>query len=204
MMKPLLAGKTEFGMAYDTTAVRVSEWITRANLDYSRALIVSGSPYWLLSFVRGYGETTTRRRVLNEGALQAIADAQQPASWASDITAVPPIVGQQEVMALFGLEHGTLVQQAQARGTFPAGDWHLSGSHLWLLSTVLDAAELMAADLTARPWAPADAARARHKSLDRAWQADAGVVEALRSRTYDGPGSKILPRGRAAKKITEE
>ncbi|WP_149038073.1 hypothetical protein [Kitasatospora sp. MBT63] len=198
--KPLLAGKSEFGAVYGVTAARVSEWVTRGNLDYSHARVISGSPYWLLDFVRRFGEMTTRSKAVDASALQAIVEAQQPAAWVTDVAELPVIVGQQEVMQIFGLEHGTLVEQAQKRGAWPAGDWSLSGSHLWLLDTVLEAAALVAKDPTARPWAPAEAERVRHRAVARIWTPDDAVVDALRVGSYDGPGSKILPRGRAAKK----
>ncbi len=199
-VKPLLAGKSEFGAVYGVTAARVAEWLTRGTLDYSHARVISGSPYWLLEFVRRYGELTIRSKAVNETALQTIVDAQQPAAWVADIADLPVIVGQQEVMQIFGLEHGTLVEQAQKRGAWPVGDWNLSGSHLWLLDTALDAAALVAKDPTARPWAPAEVSRIRHRAVARIWEPDAEVVKALREGSYDGPGSKILPRGRAAKK----
>ncbi|MER5642038.1 hypothetical protein ABT095_34515 [Kitasatospora sp. NPDC002227] len=199
-MKPLLAGKSEFGAVYGVTAARVSEWVTRGVLDYSHARIISGSPYWLLDFVRRFGETTTRSKPVDEAALDALVASQQPAKWESEVAKLPALAGQQEVMAIFGLEHGTLVDQAQKRGAWPAGDWHLSGSHLWLLDTVLAAAELVADDPTARPWASAELERVRHKPLARVWKPDMTVVKELREGTYEGPGSKILPRGKAAKK----
>ncbi|TQF05577.1 hypothetical protein E6W39_29275 [Kitasatospora acidiphila] len=203
-MKPLLAGKSEFGAIYGTTAARVSEWVTRGVLDYSYARVISGSPYWLLDYARKFGELTARPKAVDEAALEAVVASQQPAAWMANVADLPVIVGQQEVMAIFGLEHGTLVEQAQQRGVWPAGDWHLSGSHLWLLSTALEAAELVTADPTARPWAPPGAERVRQKPLSRIWAADDKVVDALRADTYDGPGSRILPRGRAAKKSTSE
>lgn len=70
-----------------------------------------------------------------------------------------------------------------AAGRFPGCDWLLSGSMLWLLETVLD----VVPDL-------------RQSARSVSWDVDEEVVAALRGGTYDGPGSRVLTRGRHAAK----
>lgn len=70
-----------------------------------------------------------------------------------------------------------------ATGRFPQHDWVLSGSMLWLLETVLDAVPEL-----------------RQSGRSVPWDADGEVVAALRGGTYDGPGSRVLTRGRHATK----
>ncbi|MFJ2738504.1 hypothetical protein ACIO3O_02440 [Streptomyces sp. NPDC087440] len=93
---------------------------------------------------------------------------------------LPPLVGAQEYGELFGV---TQVAVSQSLKRLPECDYRLSGSRLWLLATVLDAAaDTMAGSRGGR------------------WQLHGGVAEALRSGTYEGPGSAFVKRGLAAKK----
>ncbi len=98
---------------------------------------------------------------------------------------LPPLVGQAELVALFQLPSGALLRKAMGTGRFRAADYTLSGSPIWLLEPVVEDA-------------PALQAGARGVE----WAIDEKVLAALRGGTYDGPGSKIIPRGRAAGKRT--
>lgn len=92
---------------------------------------------------------------------------------------LPPLVGAQEYSTLFGV---TQSHVSKGLKRLPACDYHLSGSRVWLLTTVLDAAEETMAG-----------------SRKGTWQLNEEVAEALRSGTYDGPGSAFVKRGLAAK-----
>lgn len=63
-------------------------------------------------------------------------------------------------------------------------DYQLSGSPLWLLDTLIEAAPQMQA-----------------KSRTVPWVINAQVQAALRQKRYTGPGSVIVPRGLAAKAV---
>ncbi|MEW1700371.1 hypothetical protein [Streptomyces sp. NPDC091278] len=176
-------GSQEFAALYGVRPLQVSQWIGRGALTYEQARIVSGSPYWPMAFARSFGESTPRRKELDEGALDRLVAQQAPARWVSDVSDLPPLAGQQEAMALFGLGNAAVLTQ-QARPGGPAvPDWVLSGSPLWLLETLVDAA-------------PALQAKARTLS----WDVDRDVEAALRDGSYDGPGSVVRKRGPAAAK----
>ncbi|MDX2880837.1 hypothetical protein [Streptomyces ipomoeae] len=182
--KPYLAGGAEFAALYGVKRLQVSQWISRDHtLDYRYAKIISGSPYWLLQFVKRFGETTPRPRQLNAAELDRLVKEQSPGCWVGEVEQLPPLVGQAELTALFQLADGALVRKAMSTGRFRPADYTLSGSPIWLLEPVVEDA-------------PALQASARGVE----WAIDQQVLAALRNGTYDGPGSKIIPRGRAANK----
>ncbi|MFM9596236.1 hypothetical protein ACKI1J_40705 [Streptomyces scabiei] len=184
MRKPYLAGGAEFAALYGVKRLQVSQWISRDHtLDYRYAKIISGSPYWLLQFVKRFGETTPRPRQLDTAELDRLVKEQSPGYWVGEVEQLPPLVGQAELAALFQLTDGALVRKAMSTGRFRPADYTLSGSPIWLLEPVVEDA-------------PALQASARGVE----WAIDQQVLAALRNGTYDGPGSKIIPRGRAANK----
>jgi len=180
--KPYLAGGAEFATLYDVKRLQVSQWISRDHtLDYRYAKIISGSPYWLLQFVKGFGETTPRPKHLNETELARLIKEQDPGYWIGEVDQLPPLVGQAELVALFQLPSGALLRKAMGTGRFRPADYSLSGSPIWLLEPVVE---------------DAPALQAGARGVD--WAIDEQVLAALRDGSYDGPGSKIVPRGRAA------
>lgn len=180
--KPYLAGGAEFAALYDVKRLQVSQWISRdRTLDYRYAKIISGSPYWLLKFVKGFGETTPRPKHLNEAELARLIKEQDPGYWVGEVDQLPPLVGQAELVALFQLSSGALLRKAVSTGRFRPADYTLSGSPIWLLEPVVE---------------DAPALQAGARGVD--WAIDEQVLAALRGGSYDGPGSKIVPRGRAA------
>ncbi|MFE6062239.1 hypothetical protein [Streptomyces sp. NPDC056431] len=181
--KPYLVGGAEFAELYDVKRLQVSQWISRDHtLDYRHAKIISGSPYWLLRFAKGFGETTPRPRRLNEAVLARLVAQQDPGRWVSEVGELPPLVGQAELSALFGVSR-PLLRDALDSGRLRPADYTLSGSPIWLLEPVA---------------AEAPTLKAAARTAD--WSMDEGVLEALRAGSYDGPGSMIVPRGRAAAK----
>ncbi|WP_328404016.1 hypothetical protein OHS70_34300 [Streptomyces sp. NBC_00390] len=184
MRKPYLAGGKEFADVYGVKRLQVSQWISRDGvLDYSHAKIISGSPYWLLSFVKGFGETTPRPKHVNEQALADLIKSQGPGYWVHDVSELPPLVGPAEVVSLFGLPSRPLLNKAQETGRFRPADYSLSGTPIWLLDGIVDDAPALQAGAVSVPW-----------------RIDGQVLEALRTGTYSGPGAVIIPRGPAAKK----
>lgn len=181
--KPFLAGSQEFAALYGVQAKMVTKWVNRGALGYEHAVIVSGSPYWLLSFARGYGQTRPRPKELDERVLAGLVAEQEPAVWARSVEEVPPLVGLQEVTALFGMSSQQNLSAVVRQGRFAPADYRLSGSPLWLLDTVIEAAP----DL-------------RAKSRTVMWAIVPQVEAALRQGRYSGPGSVIVPRGPAAAK----
>ncbi|MEU6475345.1 hypothetical protein ABZ858_00370 [Streptomyces sp. NPDC047017] len=185
--KPYLAGGAEFAALYDVRRLQVSQWISRDHtLDYRYAKIISGSPYWLLKFVKGFGQTTPRVKHLNEAALNRLTKEQDPGYWVGEVDQLPPLVGQAELTALFRLSDGALLRGAIRSGRFRPADYTLSGSPIWLLEPVVR---------------DVPALQAGARGVD--WAADEEVLASLRDGTYDGPGARIVPRGRAAKKATD-
>ncbi|MER6204630.1 hypothetical protein [Streptomyces sp. NPDC001642] len=185
--KPYLAGGAEFAALYDVKRLQVSQWISRDHtLDYRYAKIISGSPYWLLQFVKGFGETTPRPKHLNQTELERLTKGQDPGYWVREVEQLPPLVGQAELVALFRLPSGELLRRAISTGRFRPADYTLSGSPIWLLEPVV---------------ADAPALQAGARAVD--WAIDDKVLAALREGTYDGPGSRIVPRGKAASKAAE-
>lgn len=181
--KPYLAGGAEFAALYDVKRLQVSQWISRdGTLDYRYAKIISGSPYWLLQFAKGFGQTTPRPRHLNEAVLAQLVKEQDPGHWVGEVDQLPPLVGQAELVALFQLPSGALLRKAISTGRFRPADYSLSGSPIWLLEPVME-------DV------PALQAGARGVE----WAVDDTVLASLRNGTYDGPGARIVPRGKAAR-----
>ncbi|MFK0279817.1 hypothetical protein ACIQVL_04985 [Streptomyces sp. NPDC090499] len=184
-LKPYLVGYQEFAALYGVEAQMVSQWLSpsRGVLDPETAIVVSGVRYWPLGFACRFGTTTPRPKTLDVRYKERLI-TEQGAGWEADSRdQLPPIVGQQETIELFRLpSQGTLAMRIAA-GNFPKEDWVLSGSGLWLLDTVLDAASGL---------------RASARSLT--WEVDETVAAALRDGTYEGPGSKVLTRGRHARK----
>ncbi|MFI1100240.1 hypothetical protein [Streptomyces melanogenes] len=180
--KPYLVGRIEFAALYDVKPLQVSQWISRDHtLDYRYAKIISGSPYWLLEFARQFGETTPRKRHLNETELARLVKEQSPGYWAREIDQLPPLVGQSEVAALFQLTSSALLRNAVGTGRFRPADYTLSGSPIWRLEPVVEDAPVLQAD-----------------ARTVGWKIDEEVLAALRNGSYDGPGSRIMPRGKAA------
>ncbi|MDQ0602014.1 hypothetical protein QF037_006359 [Streptomyces canus] len=185
--KPYLAGGAEFAALYDVKRLQVSQWISRdRTLDYRYAKIISGSPYWLLQFVKGFGETTPRPKHLNQTELERLTKEQDPGYWVREVEQLPPLAGQAELVALFRLPSGALLRKAMSTGRFRPADYNLSGSPIWLLEPVV---------------ADAPALQAGARGVD--WAIDEEVLAALRDGSYDGPGSRIVPRGKAANKAAE-
>ncbi|MBY8884802.1 hypothetical protein K7472_08075 [Streptomyces sp. PTM05] len=181
--RPYLVGHQEFAALYDVRAQMVQQWLNRGVLDPGTAVVVSGVRYWPLGFACRFGETTPRPKALNAAVKQRLMEAQGEGWLAESPGELPAIVGQQEIVALFHLPAQGNVATTIATGRFPASDWVLSGSGLWLLDTVLGAVD----DL-------------RKSARSLAWEADEQVAAALRDGTYDGPGSAVLTRGRYARK----
>jgi hypothetical protein len=181
--KPYLAGAREFAELYGVKPLQVSQWIGRGVLDYEHAVVLSGSPYWLLRFARDFGQGTARPRNLHEQVLERLIAEQDPARWIADVSGVPPLVGLQEGKALFDLSNTVVLGQQAGPGRVAEADYYLSGSPLWLLDTLVGQAEAL---------------RAQARTL--AWTVNSQVESALRAGTYGGPGSVIKPRGRSANK----
>ncbi|MFE9553124.1 hypothetical protein ACFYOD_06530 [Streptomyces sp. NPDC006703] len=183
--KPYLAGGAEFAALYNVKRLQVSQWISRdQTLDYRYAKIISGSPYWLLQFVKGFGETTPRPKHLNEAELARLVKEQDPGYWVSEVDQLPPLVGQTELVALFGLPSTALLRKAVGTGRLRPSDYTLSGSPIWLLESVVE---------------DAPALQGGARTVD--WTIDDDVLAALRAGTYSGPGARIIPRGPAAKQV---
>ncbi|MFI9149460.1 hypothetical protein [Streptomyces sp. NPDC053367] len=186
-MKPYLAGGAEFAALYGVKRLQVSQWISRDHtLDYRYAKIISGSPYWLLWFAKAFGETTPRRKYLDERELARLIKEQEPGYWVSEVSQLPPLVGQAELTTLFRLSSSALLRKAVDTGRFRPADYTLSGSPIWLLEPVLG---------------DVPALQEGARTVD--WQVDEKVLAALRDGAYDGPGSKIIPRGKAASRAVE-
>ncbi len=180
--KPFLAGRQEFAALYGVKPTQVTQWVARGVLNYEHAVIVSGSPYWLLSFARGFGQMTPRPKELDQRVLQQLVVEQEPGEWARSVEDMPPVLGLQEATALFGLSSQQNLSAVVRQGRFAPADYQLSGSPLWLLDTLIEAAPEIQA-----------------KSRSVMWAVVPQVEAALRQRRYTGPGSVIVPRGRAAK-----
>lgn len=180
--KPFLVGNQEFAALYSVKPQMIGQWMHRGVLDPVNSVVVSGVHYWPLAFAAEFGTTTSRPKHVDESLLQELVKSQSPGWMGRSPADLPPIVGQQEIIALLGLPSQGTLAMTIATGRFPPADWELSGSALWLLDTVLDATPELK-----------DSAR----SL--AWTVDTEVLAALREGRYDGPGSQVLARGRAAR-----
>ncbi|MBT2366184.1 hypothetical protein J7E88_12910 [Streptomyces sp. ISL-10] len=184
-LKPYLVGHQEFAALYGVEPQMVGQWLSpsRRTLDPATAMVVSGVRYWPLGFAVRYGTTTTRFKQVDIRVKERLI-AEQGEGWEADLgEELPAIVGQQEIIQIFHLPSQGNLATAITTGRFPPHDWLLSGSPLWLLDTVLDAVPELRASARSLPW-----------------EVDEAVVAALRDGTYDGPGSKVLTRGRHARK----
>ncbi|GAA3371168.1 hypothetical protein GCM10020367_20740 [Streptomyces sannanensis] len=174
---PYLAGTQEFAAVCGVAPQQVSLWVKRGHIDYSNAVIISGKAYWPLAEARRHAGAP------DEAALKAVIAEQEHGRWADDVSEVPPLVGLQEIAELL---HVTRIQAGamyRSKGQLGEADRRVSGAPLWLLDRFV-------ADVV-----PA----LREKSRTKDWVVDAEVEAAIRERRYEGPGSCILPRGRAAK-----
>lgn len=184
--KPYLVGHQEFAALYRVDPKQVAQWLSPSRgsvLDPETAIIVSGVRYWPLGFAAGWGATTARFRQVDLDVKARII-AEQGEGWEPGLgDELPPIVGQQEIIELFHLPAQGNLATTIATGRFPEHDWLLSGSMLWMLDTVLDAVPSL-----------------RESARSLPWDVDEAVAAALRDGTYDGPGSRVLTRGRHARK----
>lgn len=185
--KPYLVGVKEFAALYGVRPLQVSQWISRdKRLDYEYARIVSGSPYWLLDFAKRYGTTTPRPKQLDEAVLERIVQEQKPGYWESRVEDLPALVGQSEIAVLFGLSDSAGVRNAAKTGRLRPADYTLSGSPIWLLEPLLE-----------------DAPALKASARGGGWTINESVRDALLAGTYDGHGSRIIPRGPGAAKGAE-
>ncbi|WP_433547131.1 hypothetical protein ACQPZG_20145 [Streptomyces sp. CA-294286] len=182
MAKPLLLGRKEIASVYNIAPTAVSDnWVPHGILAYEDAVIVSGKPFWPGGFVVSLALPPGKHgRQLDVGKLEALEAEQGAGVRPMKKGELPPLVGAQEYSTLFGV---TQSHVSKGLKRLPACDYHLSGSRVWLLTSVLDAAEETMAG-----------------SRNGTWRLNTEVVEALRSGTYDGPGSAFVKRGLAAKK----
>nr|BFD90905.1 hypothetical protein KitaXyl93_22650 [Kitasatospora sp. Xyl93] len=184
----MLVGQQEFSAIYDGTARNVAQWIQRGQLDYSEAVIVSGRAYWTLGFAVAQGERFARPKEPNMTVVEQLVEEQSPGrGLVSALTVqradLPPIVGQQEIVAILDEDPAAFLPRLSAAikaSAFPGPDWSLSGSPLWLLSSATDGLE---------------STDRFSKIKSKTPEINGEVVEALKSGRYDGPGSKILTRG---------
>ncbi|MGI5517918.1 hypothetical protein [Streptomyces sp. CA-106131] len=95
------------------------------------------------------------------------------------------LLGLQEATQLFGLSSQQNLSAVVRQGRFTPADYHLSGSPLWLMDTLIETAPEM-----------------RAKSRTVVWAVVPQVEAALRQGRYTGPGSAIVPRGPAARKAS--
>jgi hypothetical protein len=121
---------------------------------------------------------------MDQEVLQRFLAEQSPGVWMESVEEVPPLLGLQETTQLFGLSSQQQMSATVRTGGFTQPDYSLSGSPIWLLDTLVNVA------------APMMQARARTVS----WAVNPQVEAALRQRRYTGPGSRIVPRGLAAKR----
>ncbi|MFD3511967.1 hypothetical protein [Streptomyces sp. NPDC058657] len=182
MAKPLLLGRKEIASVYNIAPTSVSDsWIQLGILAYEDAAIVSGKPFWPGGLVESVALPPGKHgRQLDVGKLEALQAEQGATVRPMKKGELPPLVGAQEYSTLFGV---TQSHVTQALKRLPSCDYLLSGSRVWLLTNVLDAAEATMAS-----------------SRGGRWRLNEAVAEALQSGTYDGPGSAFMKRGLAAEK----
>ncbi|MCX4666429.1 hypothetical protein OG453_07070 [Streptomyces sp. NBC_01381] len=181
MAKPLIVGRHEFAKLYRVGVTTVSNgWVFRGDLSYDDAAIVSGKPFWpgglAVAFAHPDGG---KERQLDKTVLRELEKEQRATFRPASKGELPALVGLQEYGALFGV---TQQQVSSARrrggGMVAADDYVLSSSPVWLLDSVLEAAEETLA-----------------RSRGGTWRLHEDVVEALREGRYEGPGSSIAKRG---------
>jgi hypothetical protein len=186
--KPLIVGRKEFAKIYNVAPTAVSDlWVPRGLVSYEDAVIVSGKPFWpgglAVDFALPPG---SRGRQLDETLLAELEKEQGATTRPKSKGELPPLVGLQEYAALFGVTQQVAASaRRRGGGMLPTEDYLLSGSPLWMLSTVLDAA-------------PTTLEHSRKGT----WQLQEQVAEALREHRYDGPGSSITARGNFGAKKT--
>ncbi|MFE3196857.1 hypothetical protein [Embleya sp. NPDC059237] len=173
-MKAWLAGLDEFAKLYGVVRSGAANWRRRGLLTDEQAIIVSGSPVWPLGFAVEFGETTPYRKRLVGEALEQVKAAQGQGRLVTAAADVDPLCGNAEITALFGWARNYVNVVRNRDDTFPAPDYEVSGAPIWLVGSIEN-------------WA---------RSKDRVM--DAAVLKALKDKTYDGPGSKVLVRGAAA------
>ncbi|MEK2479552.1 hypothetical protein [Streptomyces noursei] len=184
MAKPLIVGRKEFAKIYNVAPTAISDrWVPSGIVSYEDAAIVSGKPFWPGGLAVDVAlPPGSRGRQLDERLLAELEKEQQATVRPMKKGELPPLVGLQEYGALFGVSQ-FVASNARQRGTgmLPVEDYLLSGSPLWLLDTVLDAAEAT-----------------MQQSRGGVWQLQQDVADALREGRYDGPGSVIAKRGKTA------
>lgn len=183
MTKAYLAGPEEFARLWSPGKSKeaVATWRKRGLLTNEQALIVSGSPYWPLGYAVEWADTVrTVQKRPDAAELRAIKQAQGRGVMVSTAAEVEPVAGLQELTALYGLGRNVAsAMRAKGGASLPPEDYVVSGKPLWLVETLASAA------------------------AERGRTVDEGVLAALRARTYDGPGSVVIARGRAAHTTTE-
>jgi hypothetical protein len=187
LKKPFLVGRQEIAKIYDQDGGYVSGWASQGLLSPEYRIVVSGKPYWLLDYVLKFGPQ--RRRPLEpvQAVVRRIKKAQRPGVMVSTVDELPPILGLQEIVELFGLKSYQGFAKQASEGMFVDHDYQLSGGRLWLLDSVLAAVPVLQARATRVSYEPRP-----------------DVLEALRNGTYDGPGSKQQARGLKAAKAKAE
>ncbi|KIZ15431.1 hypothetical protein [Streptomyces natalensis] len=186
MAKPLLLGRKEIAKLYNIAPTAVSDrWVPDGILSYEDAAIVSGKPFWPGGFIIDLAlPPGSGGRQLDETALAALVEEQQATVRPKKKGELPALVGAQEYGELFGVTQVAVGQAAlRGNGMIPEPDYVLSGSKVWLLYTVLNAAETT-----------------MNKSRKGTWRLQEAVVEALSEGRYEGRGSSIAKRGVAAQK----
>ncbi|MFJ4010295.1 hypothetical protein [Streptomyces sp. NPDC090026] len=184
MAKPLLLGRKEIARIYNIAPTAVSDrWVPQGILSYEDAAIVSGKPFWPGGFVVDLAlPPGSRGRQLDVGTLEKLEREQGARVRPMKKGELPPLVGAKEYGELFGVTEVAVGQAVQRdTGMLPDADYVLSDSRVWLLSTVLEAAEATMA-----------------KSRRATWVLNPDVVGALQEGRYEGPGSFIVKRGKAA------
>ncbi|MGW0731705.1 hypothetical protein [Streptomyces sp. NPDC002851] len=181
MAKPLIVGRHEFAKMYRVGVTTVSNgWVFRGDLSYDDAAIVSGKPFWPGGLAVAFANPPGGKdRQLDEDVLRELVKEQRATFRPKSKGELPALVGLQEYGELFGV---TQQQVALARrrglGMVAPEDYVLSSSPLWLLDTVLDAADETMA-----------------RSRKGTWQLREDVAATLRDGRYEGPGSSIAKRG---------
>ncbi|MFC4512268.1 hypothetical protein [Streptomyces ehimensis] len=184
--KPLLAGRQEFARLYNVTENALNvRWVPRGLLSYDDAVIVSGKYVFPGGVAVGFAlPEGSNGRQLDKAALAELVK-EQGATWTPETKAeLPKLMGTHEYAELYGTSHSRVAGYVKASSPLVVKpDYYVSSSPVWFVDTVL-------------AYAPTAAAASR----TGVWSMREDVAEALRSGTYDGPGSAIVARGRYAAK----